>query len=75
MVCDTIDAMTTARPYRDPLPISVVREELLRHRGTQFDPSIVDLVLEQDLLGEIETSLPTYVPKTVGKSGLDSGVV
>lgn len=66
MVCDTIDAMTTARPYRDPLPISVVQEELLRHRGTQFDPAIVDLVLEQGLLREIETSLPTYSP---GKAG------
>jgi len=75
MVCDTIDAMTTARPYRDPLPISVVREELLRHRGTQFDPEIVDLVLEQDLLVEIETSLPTYVPKTAIKAVLDSGVL
>lgn len=75
MVCDTIDAMTTARPYRDPLPISVVREELLRHRGTQFDPEIVDLVLEQDLLVEIETSLPTYVPKTASRAVLDSGVV
>lgn len=75
MVCDTIDAMTTARPYRDPLPISVVREELLRHRGTQFDPEIVDLVLEHELLREIETSLPTYVPNTAGSASLDSGAV
>jgi len=34
MVCDTIDAMTTARPYRGALPISVVKEELAKHRDT-----------------------------------------
>lgn len=56
MVGDTVDAMTTARPYRDPLPMSVVREELIKHRGSQFDPQIVDLVVKNDLLRSIETS-------------------
>ena len=56
MLGDTIDAMTTARPYRDPLPMSVVREELIKHRGSQFDPQIVDLVVKNDLLRSIETS-------------------
>jgi len=56
MLGDTIDAMTTARPYRDPLPMSVVREELIKHRGSQFDPQIVDLVVKNDLLKSIETS-------------------
>lgn len=50
MVCDTIDAMTTARPYRGALPVSVVKEELIKHRGTQFDARIVDRVLEAGLL-------------------------
>lgn len=50
MVCDTIDAMTTARPYRDPLPISVVQEELRKHSGTQFDERIVRVVLDSDTL-------------------------
>lgn len=50
MVCDTIDAMTTARPYRGALPVSVVREELAKHRGTQFDANIVDAVLMSDVL-------------------------
>jgi putative nucleotidyltransferase with HDIG domain len=58
MVCDTIDAMTTARPYRDPLPMSVVRDELVKHRGSQFDPAIIDLVIANGLLEKIETSLP-----------------
>ncbi len=50
MVCDTIDAMTTARPYRGALPVSVVKEELIKHRGTQFDAQIIDRVLEAGLL-------------------------
>jgi hypothetical protein len=55
------------------LPISTVQEELLRHQGTQFDPLVVDVVLEQGLLGEIETSLPTYSPPgSAGTAVLDS---
>ena len=45
MVSDTIDAMTTDRPYRKALPVDVVIAELQKHRGTQFDPQLVDLVV------------------------------
>jgi putative nucleotidyltransferase with HDIG domain len=45
MVADTIDAMTTVRPYRDALSEADVRSELLKHRGEQFDPEIVDTLL------------------------------
>lgn len=45
MVSDTIDAMTTDRPYRKALGIDVVISELQKHRGTQFDPTLVDLVI------------------------------
>jgi len=42
---DTIDAMTTDRPYRRPLTEVQVRSEMLRCRGTQFDPTITDRLL------------------------------
>jgi putative nucleotidyltransferase with HDIG domain len=45
MFADTIDAMTTDRPYRSALDATSVRKELLRFRGTQFDPSICDALL------------------------------
>lgn len=45
MFADTIDAMTTDRPYRKALGPDVVREELLKYRGTQFDPNICDALL------------------------------
>src|SRR5689334_22101733 len=45
MFADTIDAMTTDRPYRAALDAQAVRKELLRFRGTQFDPAICDALL------------------------------
>lgn len=45
LVCDTIDAMTTDRPYRKRLSLDVVIAELQKCKGTQFDPSIVDVVV------------------------------
>ncbi len=42
---DTIDAMTTERPYRLPLTEAQVRSEVVRCRATQFDPSIADRLL------------------------------
>ena len=44
MIADTIDAMTTDRPYRKALTLQRTLEELERHSGTQFDPRLVDLV-------------------------------
>jgi HD-GYP domain-containing protein (c-di-GMP phosphodiesterase class II) len=46
---DTIDAMTTDRPYRRPLGEAVVRSEIVRCRATQFDPSIADALLSSQL--------------------------
>lgn len=46
---DTIDAMTTLRPYRRPLSEAQVRAEVIRCRGTQFDPQIADRLLASPL--------------------------
>jgi hypothetical protein len=46
---DTIDAMTTERPYRRPLTEAQVRAEVVRCRGTQFDPGIADRLLASAL--------------------------
>jgi HD-GYP domain-containing protein (c-di-GMP phosphodiesterase class II) len=48
-LADTIDAMTTERPYRAPLTEDQVRQEIIRCRGTQFDPSIADRLLNSAL--------------------------
>jgi putative nucleotidyltransferase with HDIG domain len=46
MVADTLDAMTTDRPYRKALTFASALEELQDHSGRQFDPALVDLVSE-----------------------------
>jgi len=45
-VADAYDAMTSNRSYRDMLPQSVVRGEIERGKGTQFDPLFADKMLE-----------------------------
>jgi response regulator RpfG family c-di-GMP phosphodiesterase len=44
-VADTLDAMTSDRPYRKALPFAAAREEVSRFSGTQFDPEIVRVFL------------------------------
>jgi len=44
MVADTIDAMTTDRPYRKALTLQRALEELRKFAGQQFDPKLVELV-------------------------------
>ena len=45
MLADTMDAMTTDRPYRKALSYERVTEELRRYAGRQFDPQLVDVVI------------------------------
>jgi putative nucleotidyltransferase with HDIG domain len=42
---DTLDAMTSHRPYRKALPFEAVVNEVRTFRGSQFDPDIADLFL------------------------------
>ena len=39
-IADSFDAMTSKRPYRDALPLEIVKEEFNKCLGTQFDPEI-----------------------------------
>jgi putative nucleotidyltransferase with HDIG domain len=64
MFADTIDAMTTDRPYRRALDQDAVRRELLKWRGRQFDPAICDVVLNSDIISQVvpEAAPPTLTP-------------
>jgi HD-GYP domain-containing protein (c-di-GMP phosphodiesterase class II) len=42
LVADAFDAMTSARPYGDPLPPEIALAELRRGAGTQFDARCVE---------------------------------
>ena len=45
-IADAFDAMTANRVYRKKLDLDFVLEELRKGRGTQFDPGLVDILLE-----------------------------
>ena len=44
-VADSYDAMTSRRSYRDPMPQDVVRSEIVKCSGTQFDPKFAEIML------------------------------
>jgi putative nucleotidyltransferase with HDIG domain len=58
-VADTLDAITSDRPYRRARSFDHARQEILRCSGTQFDPSVVEVFLKipnelwQELRSEI----------------------
>jgi diguanylate cyclase (GGDEF)-like protein len=41
-VADAYDAMINDRPYRKALPTDIAKREIMKGRGSQFDPDIVD---------------------------------
>jgi putative nucleotidyltransferase with HDIG domain len=45
-IADTLDAMTSDRPYRKGTTFAAARTEILRCSGTQFDPAIVEVFLK-----------------------------
>lgn len=55
-IADAYDAMNSKRIYRNPLPPETIRKELIRGRGTQFDPFLLDKFVE--LLDEGKIHLP-----------------
>jgi len=56
-VCDAWAAMTSDRPYQPALSVEQAGAELLRGRGGQFDPDVVDVFLDlrrRALIGETD---------------------
>jgi putative two-component system response regulator len=55
-VADVVEAMMSHRPYRAGLGIEVALEEIVQHRGTLYDPAVVDACMK--LFREQKYSLP-----------------
>ena len=53
-VCDALEAMTAARPYRGPLPVSVAFERVRLEAGHQFDPDVITALSDGVANGEID---------------------
>lgn len=66
-VADTLDAMTSDRPYRRALPYSAAREEIIRESERQFDPKVVKgfLTIPEEVLEAIRLDVAN--PHTRGR--------
>lgn len=56
-IADAYDAMNSDRIYRKALPKSKIREELIKGKGTQFDPKLIDIfirLLDEDRVDVFE---------------------
>lgn len=58
-IVDSYDAMASNRVYRKRLQDEIVKEELIRGRGTQFDPYLVDQFMELLEEGELQKNIPS----------------
>jgi putative nucleotidyltransferase with HDIG domain len=56
MFADTLDAMTTDRPYRKALSMDEAKAEIIKFRGRQFDPEICDRIVQPEVWAELYRS-------------------
>jgi putative nucleotidyltransferase with HDIG domain len=63
MFADTLDAITTDRPYRRALSLEDARSEFLKFRGKQFDPNLCEIVLRPDVWAQLYNSIDKHETK------------
>jgi putative nucleotidyltransferase with HDIG domain len=69
-VADTLDAITSDRPYRAAQTVGAAREEIKRWSGRQFDPNVVKVFLSMpeniwtDLRKEIDAQIYRFAYST-----------
>jgi len=74
-VADTLDAITSDRPYRKAATFSAARLEIKRCAGTQFDPKVVEVYLSlpdqlwEDLRAEITLQSKKFSPLQLEPNG------
>ena len=63
-IADTLDAITSDRPYRKGASFAEARKEIHRCSGRQFDPAIVDVFLQMDpeSWGELRSEIARLSP-------------
>src|SRR5690242_19168407 len=72
-VADTLDAITSNRPYRAAQTVEAAREEIERWSGRQFDPEVVKVFIKmpdniwEDLRREIDSQVYRFSYSAAGK--------
>ncbi len=70
-VADAYDAMTSNRSYREAMPQQIVREEIVKGTGTQFDPDIAKIMQHLiDLDSEYQMKERAEIRELAGKNEL-----
>ncbi len=73
-VADAYDAMTSKRSYREAKQQQIVREEIVKGTGTQFDPKFAKIMLHLiDLDSEFAMKEKCEIKELAGKTELDCG--
>lgn len=52
-IADAYEAMVSDRPYRDAMPKNLALDELYRFAGIQFDPEIIEVVVEMERMEQM----------------------
>lgn len=63
MFADTLDAITTDRPYRRALGMEDARSEFVKFKGKQFDPDLCEVVLRPDVWSQLYRSIQQHETK------------
>jgi putative nucleotidyltransferase with HDIG domain len=75
-VADTLDAITSDRPYRAAQTVGAAREEVSRFSGRQFDPGVVKVFMQmpetiwEDLRKEINSQIYRFTYPIKGSPAL-----
>ncbi len=71
-VADAYDAMSSNRSYREAIPQQLVREEIVKGAGTQFDPKIAKIMQHLiDLDSEYRMKEKAVVTELAGREELE----
>lgn len=74
-VADTLDAITSDRPYRPAQSLAAARDEICRWSGRQFDPEVVKTFVSMpeniwtDLRNEIDSQIHRFAYSVAKSSG------
>ncbi|MBR6296437.1 MAG: HD-GYP domain-containing protein [Treponema sp.] len=73
-VADAYDAMTSKRSYRATIPQDIVREEIVKGIGCQFDPNFATIMLNMiDSDSEYQMKEKEQISEFGGKSAFECG--
>lgn len=72
-IADTFDVVTYGRAYRDGRTAEETRQILAEARETQFDPSLIDLVLLPPVFDQLMRAQRSYVKRGIPHRRANSG--